>query len=307
MRVSSREWPSDWNQELLGNLCEIDIGKTPIRNNQSYWNGSHTWLSIADMTDRVVCTSKEHITDLAIADGQARLVKEGTLLMSFKLTIGKLAFAGKDLYTNEAIAALTINDEFQEKLLPDFLYWALQAVPLETDATLAVKGKTLNKKSMKLIPVPLPHIAEQRRIVARIEALLAEVREMRKLQGGLAEDTKQFMNACIQEVFSPQNSHWHTDKLSDLAFIQTGVAKGGRYGNSQLVELPYLRVANVQAGYLDLDEIKSITIPKDRLERYRLKVGDLLLTEGGDYDKLGRGAIWEGQIDSVRPQKSVYG
>lgn len=161
------------------------------------------------------------------------------------------------------------------------------------------------------LPVPFPDepkrsLETQRRIVSRIEALLAEVREMRQLQEEISADTTQFMNACIQEIFGRQNGHWQTNTLSDVAFVQTGVAKGGRYGNSHLVELPYLRVANVQAGYLDLDEIKTIAIPEDRIDRYRLEIGDLLLTEGGDYDKLGRGAIWEGQIDPCIHQNHVF-
>ncbi len=162
-----------------------------------------------------------------------------------------------------------------------------------------------------LIPIPYPDdpkrsLDVQRRIVARIEALLAEVREMRKLHAEITADTTQFMNACIQEIFGQQNSLWKTENLSDVAFIQTGIAKGGRYGNSKQLELPYIRVANVQAGYLDLEEIKTISIPEERLERYRLETGDLLLTEGGDYDKLGRGAIWEGQIDPCIHQNHVF-
>ncbi|RMD96499.1 MAG: restriction endonuclease subunit S, partial [Bacteroidetes bacterium] len=168
------------------------------------------------MTDRVVTSSKECITDAAIVDNHARLVKKGTLLMSFKLTIGKLAFAGKDLFTNEAIAAFTIKEQYKDSLLSEFLYWALHAIPLEKDATLAVKGKTLNKKKMAVIPIPLPDIVEQRRIVARIEALLAEVREMRKLHDEITADANKLMDAVRSEAFyrgKPLPAEWEYRSL----------------------------------------------------------------------------------------------
>lgn len=90
-----------------------------------------------------------------------------------------------------------------------------------------------------------------------------------------------------------------------MAEIQTGFSKGGKT-TGKLIEVPYLRVANVQDGYLDLSEIKTVSLPESKLERYRLRKGDLLLTEGGDFDKLGRGALWDGQIDDCVHQNHVF-
>lgn len=100
-------------------------------------------------------------------------------------------------------------------------------------------------------------------------------------------------------------SGWDKKKLEEVAKIQTGIAKGKK-GIENPIELPYLRVANVQDGYLDLSEIKTITISKDQLDRYLLQKGDVLLTEGGDYDKLGRGTIWRGQISPCLHQNHVF-
>ncbi|MBN1872895.1 MAG: restriction endonuclease [Anaerolineae bacterium] len=162
-----------------------------------------------------------------------------------------------------------------------------------------------------LIPIPYPDnparsLTEQRRIVARLEAMLAEVREIRALQAEIEVDAGRLMDAVIQDVFDQPNAHWQTSLLTETAFIQTGTAKGRHFGGRRTIELPYLRVANVQAGYLDLDEIKTITIAEDEIDRYRLQPGDLLLTEGGDYDKLGRGAVWEGQIASCIHQNHIF-
>lgn len=101
---------------------------------------------------------------------------------------------------------------------------------------------------------------------------------------------------------------WEVARLEDVAHIQTGIAKNQNkiQDTQDTVELPYLRVANVQDGYLDLSEIKTISIHKDKVNRYKLEVGDVLLTEGGDFDKLGRGAVWEGQIANCVHQNHVF-
>lgn len=98
---------------------------------------------------------------------------------------------------------------------------------------------------------------------------------------------------------------WKIKELSEVATIQTGLAKG-KNNLKNPVSLPYLRVANVQDGYFDLSEIKTIEASSAEVERYRLKPNDVLLTEGGDFDKLGRGHIWRGQIDPCLHQNHIF-
>ncbi len=98
---------------------------------------------------------------------------------------------------------------------------------------------------------------------------------------------------------------WEIRELSEVAIIQTGLAKGKK-NLKDVVSLPYLRVANVQDGYLDLSEVKTVEVAKSEVERYRLKPNDVLLTEGGDFDKLGRGHIWHGQIDPCLHQNHIF-
>src|SRR5438270_13215326 len=90
---------------------------------------------------------------------------------------------------------------------------------------------------------------------------------------------------------------WPTQCLAEVADIASGVAKGRRL-EGETVTVPYLRVANVQAGHLDLSEIKEIEVLPSEVGKYRLQKGDILMTEGGDRDKLGRGTVWRGQIDT---------
>lgn len=101
-------------------------------------------------------------------------------------------------------------------------------------------------------------------------------------------------------------AHWKIIRLKYVAKVQTGITLGNKYQNLALETKPYLRVANVQDGYLDLSEIKTIDLPKSESEKYILQKGDVLMTEGGDFDKLGRGYVWEGQIENCLHQNHIF-
>ncbi|WP_310387831.1 hypothetical protein [Roseateles sp.] len=99
---------------------------------------------------------------------------------------------------------------------------------------------------------------------------------------------------------------WQLKRLKFIAMVQTGMAKGKDHGEAETVDVPYLRVANVQDGYLALDDVATMTVPVADLERYRLQPGDVLMNEGGDFDKLGRGHVWHGQIEPCIHQNHVF-
>lgn len=170
-----------WVVDILGNLIDISIGKTPNRSESRYWqNGKYKWATIASMEfGKELVETSEKITEVAVKEARPKLVKQGTLLFSFKLTIGKMAFSGCDLYTNEAIAAFKPKNGRIDK---KFLFYALQLSDLTVNAGDAAKGATLNTKTLPLIEVAFPEdINEQRRIVARIENLTHRAEEAQKM------------------------------------------------------------------------------------------------------------------------------
>lgn len=99
---------------------------------------------------------------------------------------------------------------------------------------------------------------------------------------------------------------WKFKRLKHLAQVRSGLAKGKDSGDNVTVELPYLRVANVQEGRLDLREISTMPVEVDAVERFSLVEGDVLMNEGGDYDKVGRGAVWTGEISPCLHQNHVF-
>ena len=134
----------------LNELCEINIGKTPSRNKSEYWGEGSSWLSISDLKDKFITKTKEEITSMAISACNMKIVPKDTVVMSFKLSIGKTAILKEDMYTNEAIANFPIKNN---SLIPEYLYYAIKTLNFDnTDR--AVMGATLNKAKLNELRIP---------------------------------------------------------------------------------------------------------------------------------------------------------
>ncbi|MGI9193730.1 MAG: restriction endonuclease subunit S [Actinomycetota bacterium] len=140
------------------------------------------------------------------------------------------------------------------------------------------------------------------------EGLPGQPGQPRQMQEGNLEDAPAEIPTANQGgVIPPVPPHWRWARLDEIAEIVGGITKDQKRRSAHpWVEVPYLRVANVQRGYLDLDEMKTIEATEEEIDKLSLKVGDVLFTEGGDRDKLGRGWIWEGQIDPCIHQNHIF-
>lgn len=153
----------------LQQICDIQIGKTPSRSVPEYWGGELPWVTISDFAaGRTVTTTKEKISRIGAMKSGSKRIPRGTLLLSFKLSLGKRTIAGCDLFTNEAIAALHILNP--DVAFRNYLYWALGSIDYDHLVDRAAKGKTLNKAKLKLLPIPLPALTEQKRIAEILDA-----------------------------------------------------------------------------------------------------------------------------------------
>ena len=204
----------------LQEICDIQIGKTPSRSIAEYWGGELPWVTISDFaTGRTVTTTKERITQVGAEKSRSKLVPQGTLLLSFKLSIGKRAFAGCDLFTNEAIAALQVLD--QRVAHREYLYWALGSIDYDRLVDHAAKGKTLNKAKLKVLQIPLPPLAEQKRIAGILDAadaLRAKRRESLAQLDTLLQST--FLDMFGDPVTNPMG--WEARLLADFCKTGTG-------------------------------------------------------------------------------------
>ncbi|HKP04751.1 MAG TPA: restriction endonuclease subunit S [Chthoniobacterales bacterium] len=156
---------------------------------------------------------------------------------------------------------------------------------------------------MRRVEIPVPPLAEQDYIVG----FLGKAGELRTLRKQGLESVNSLRAALFETVFSGADSErFPIRELNEIAEVVSGVAKGRKLDQSRAMLVPYIRVANVQDGYLDLAEIKEIEALPEEVEQLSLRVGDVLMTEGGDFDKLGRGAIWENDIPKCIHQNHVF-
>ena len=168
--------PNSWQWSRLGQIVRISIGKTPARGDVRYWsNATKPWVSISDMADYShIKTTKERISDTAASTLMGAISPRGSLLMSFKLTVGRTSILDIEAYHNEAIISIYpyIDEEYA---LRDFLFYSLPILANMGDSKDAIKGKTLNSKSLNGLLIPLPPLKEQRHIIQRLEELYAHL------------------------------------------------------------------------------------------------------------------------------------
>ena len=162
--------PSNWAWTRLGNIAKMTIGKTPARGDQRYWsNGEYSWVSISDMKDLgVISATKERISAIAAKELMGNISPKGSLLMSFKLTVGRTSLLDMDAYHNEAIVTvLPLIDECNT--FRNYLFRTLPLLSIAGDSKDAIKGKTLNSQSLSRLLIPLPPMSEQERIVQELQ------------------------------------------------------------------------------------------------------------------------------------------
>lgn len=172
---------------------------------------------------------------------------------------------------------------------------------LQSNAS-ATSQPALSLSKVKELPIPLPPLDEQKRIAS----LLARADRLRGLRRAARALGESLLQGVFLEMFGEEEGKTKKVLLGEISQIASGVTKGQNYKGRKTVEVPYLRVANVQDGYLDLSEIKTIQALPSEVEELRLQVGDVVMTEGGDFDKLGRGAIWRGQIENCIHQNHIF-
>ena len=170
--------PYNWCWCRFSNIVSMTIGKTPARGEQTYWiNGKYNWVSISDMVDGgSISTTKEKVSDLAVKEVfSAPISEKGSLLMSFKLSIGKTSILDIDAYHNEAIITISpIIDK--EYAMRNYLFKVLPLIANLGESKDAIKGKTLNSKSLSNLFIPLPPLQEQQRIIEQMNRLSKQLR-----------------------------------------------------------------------------------------------------------------------------------
>ena len=218
---------TNWKDSLLGDVVDIVIGGTPSRARPEYWDSdkktNNKWVSIKDLRSKDVLNTNEYITDLGVEKSNVKLIQPNTVLMSFKLTIGKLSIARVPLYTNEAICAF---NNKEDKVKNTFLYYGLQVWDLLENVDQAVKGITLNKEKLKKIKIKYPALKKQDDIVEKISHLDNSIElfklKMNKLKNAKSALLQQLLtsgfesNEFIEHEYGAFPVSWSWRKISDV-------------------------------------------------------------------------------------------
>ncbi len=304
-------FPSHWRVTKFSEVAHYALGRTPPRNVTRYWQaGQYPWVSIADMQEYgLICRTKEAVSSDAYQEiFRGRLVPAGTLLMSFKLTIGRVSILGIHAFHNEAIISIYPKSEVDR----DFLMFYLPTINFSDHQDRAVKGNTLNKSKINELPIPLPPLSEQRAI-ARALRTVQEAKEARQRELELERERKA---ALMQHLFThgtrgeplketeiglmPES--WRVVRLGELFDVQQGKALSvkSRQGSNPK---PFLRTANVLWGRLDLSTLDQMDFTPDECNKLELRPGDLLVCEGGE---IGRTAMWNGELPDCYYQNHLH-
>ncbi|HEY8688923.1 MAG TPA: N-6 DNA methylase [Chitinophagaceae bacterium] len=192
---------SKWEIKKLGEVCKILIGGTPPRNNQAYFEGNNLWVSISEMKSQEITDTKEKITNEGIKNSNVKLIPKGTTLLSFKLSIGKTAIAGTNLYTNEAIAGLIPVDK---KLLIDeylFQLFNSKVIDLENVGNKAF-GKSLNSEFLKSeVKIPIPPIKVQQSIITECRSVDKSVKQALEAANNVEAEINKKIEECFKNNF----------------------------------------------------------------------------------------------------------
>lgn len=354
-----------WPMVPLGEVGRWFGGGTPSKSNPRYWtDGTIPWVSPKDMKQPLIDDAQDYITEAAVEESSTNMVEVGSVLVVARSGILQhtlpVAITTRRVALNQDIKAI----EPRKDVAPRFLAVALKAFEQEILHTCTKTGTTVQSLELPLLQrfcIPIPPLADQRRIVAEIEKqstrLDAGVAALRRVQANLKcyraavlkaacegrlvpteaelarkerrpfESGDQLLQRILTErrkswtgrgsqkgpaIPDPRQlatlpAGWAWASLDALAAIKGGITKDQKRKHSAPARsVPYLRVANVQRGYLDLTEIKAITTTESDIEQLRLQPGDILLNEGGDRDKLGRGWVWNGEISECIHQNHVF-
>lgn len=199
---------------------------------------------------------------------------------------------------------------------PDFLLHYLQSEPTKRHFLRTAVGLTrfgLGSRAIASLPLALPPADDQAAIARILDAVDTALERTRAAVERAREVDHALLHQLLESGLAPNERsthgrprHWTMRRVDEVADVGSGVTLGKDVSGFTSLELPYLRVANVQDGHLDLSTIKTVRVRLDEVENYRLEVGDVLMTEGGDIDKLGRGTIWEGQIPVCLHQNHIF-
>ena len=298
-----------WSNVSIDQVCKIRNGFA--FKSKNYTQTGHRVIRITNVQRGTIEDSNPQFhPKLNFNEHEKYALKEGDILISLTGNVGRVGMLDKNLlpaYLNQRVCHMAIIDK--SNLALKFFFWFLNRTSFEQDCiknSTGVAQKNLSPNWIKKQKISLPPLAEQKRIASILDAA-EELRQKRQRSLELLDELKQSIFIDMFGDVASNNLGWDDSiTLGALAEIKSGITKGRKAKTSKMVEVPYMAVSNVQAMRLNLDKVKTILVTEEELDRYQLQVNDLLLTEGGDPDKLGRGCLWNNEVPNSIHQNHIF-
>ena len=279
----------------LGDICEIVSGSTPKTGIDEYWDGDIKWITPAELNDDtyIVTDSLRKITDLAVKKTGLSSFPEGTVILSSRAPIGKVAIAGCEMYCNQGFKNLICSEKINNK----YLYWFLKGNTAYLNSLgRGATFKEISKGIVSEIEINVPDIETQGEVVAALEKV-SKVIVLRKKELSTLDNLIKFRFVELfgAPIMNPKG--WEVVTIGDITTeVRYGTSKpaveGGRY--------PYLRMNNLTIdGHLDLTELKYIDIPDDEIEKCVVRKGDILFNRTNSIELVGKTAVFDFPDDMV--------
>lgn len=288
----------------LGEICEIVSGSTPKTTVSEYWDGNLKWITPAELNDNsyIVIDSVRKLTELGVKNSGLSSFPEGTVILSSRAPIGKVAIAGCEMYCNQGFKNLICSERINNR----YLYWFLKGnTEFLNSLGRGATFKEISKQIVASIEINVPPMEQQLVAVNNLERIAAII-QLRKQQ---LQKLDELVKARFVELFGDMflnSMHWDEKSLDSMADVVSGITKGRKVKEQNLLEVPYMAVSNVKDGYIDWTTVKTIEATEQEINQYRLLPDDVLMTEGGDPDKLGRGAIIKKPLENCIHQNHIF-
>jgi len=266
---------NEWKKVKLGDVFDLQMGKTPLRENKLYWDkGEYHWISISDMnfSEKYISSTKEKITELAVKKSGIKIIPKNTVIMSFKLSIGKVKIVNEDIYSNEAIMAfIPKTNNFIDE---NFLYYSLKGVRWNEGINKAVKGLTLNKALISQKEIFLPNLAIQKEIASNLDSI-ADFLDLRRKQ---LNYLKELNKSLFTTMFGDIEKKFEYHKLSNICDVRDGTHDSPEYITTDK-RFPLITSKNLKGDKIDFSEVNFISEADFNKINVRSKVdiGDILM------------------------------
>lgn len=290
--MGGNKLPKNWVNSKLDDLSTIKSGGTPSRGNKDYWNGKIPWVKISDLKEWFVSSTTEHITEEGLNNSSTKIFPKGTILFTIFASIGKVGVLNIDACTNQAIAGITPVEEIEHKFLT---YSLIELSEILKNEGKGIAQKNINLTILKDLNVPLPPLAEQQRIVAKLDELFGHLDTLKTRLNHIPQILKNFRQAVLtQAVTGKLTEEWRVGKELEewvettlehlVLFAGNGLSK--RSGEGE--DLTVLRLADFKNGMRVIGNERKIQLTEKEQIKYTLNNDDLLIIRvNGSVDLAG--------------------